>query len=54
MPEEGRYASISAMAMVEKLDRRYLGCIVQLTLLAPDTVEPSWTDRSRAVWGCRS
>jgi hypothetical protein len=39
MPEEGRYASISAMAVAEKLDRGYLGCIVQLTLLAPEIVE---------------
>ena len=36
---EGRYASISEMATTEKLDRGYLGRILQLTLLAPDIVE---------------
>jgi hypothetical protein len=39
MLEEGRYASISEMAAAEKLDRGYLGRILQLTLLAPDIVE---------------
>ena len=39
MLEEGRYASISEMATTEKLDRGYLGRILQLTLLAPDIVE---------------
>ena len=37
--EEGRYASISEMADAEKLDRGYLGRVLQLTLLAPDIVE---------------
>ncbi len=37
--DEGRYASISEMAAAEKLDRGYLGRILQLTLLAPDIVE---------------
>ncbi len=37
--DEGRYASISEMAVAEKLDRGYLGRILQLTLLAPDFVE---------------
>jgi hypothetical protein len=37
--EEGRYVSISEMAAAEKLDRGYLGRILQLTLLAPDIVE---------------
>ncbi len=37
--EEGRYASISEMAKAEKLDRGYLGRILQLTLLAPGVVE---------------
>ena len=35
----GRYASISEMAAAEKLDRGYLGRLLQLTLLAPDIVE---------------
>ena len=39
MLEEGRYASISEMAAAEKLDRGYLGRVLQLTLLAPDIVE---------------
>ncbi len=36
--DEGRYVSISEMAAAEKLDRGYLGRILQLTLLAPDIV----------------
>ena len=39
MLQEGRYASISEMAATEKLDRGYLGRVLQLTLLAPDIVE---------------
>ena len=39
MLNEGRYASISELAAAEKLDRGYLGRILQLTLLAPDIVE---------------
>ena len=37
--DEGRYASISEMAAAEKLDRGYLGRILQLMLFAPDIVE---------------
>ena len=37
--DEGRYASISEMAAAEKLDRGYLGRVLQLTLLAPDIVD---------------
>jgi hypothetical protein len=37
--DEGRYASVSEMATAEKLDRGYLGRVLQLTLLAPDIVE---------------
>lgn len=37
--DEGRYASISEMAAAERIDRGYLGRILQLTLLAPDLVE---------------
>ncbi len=37
--DEGRYASISEMAKAERLDRGYLGHVLQLTLLAPDIVE---------------
>jgi len=39
MLEEGRYASISDMAAAERVDRGYLGTILRLTLLAPDSVE---------------
>jgi hypothetical protein len=39
MLDEGRYASISEMAVAEKLDRGYLGRVLQLTLLAPDVME---------------
>ena len=37
--DEGRYSSISEMAAAERLDRGYLGRVLQLTLLAPDIVE---------------
>jgi hypothetical protein len=39
MLDVGRYSSISEMAAGEKLDRGYLGRLLQLTLLAPDIVE---------------
>jgi hypothetical protein len=39
MLDEGRYASITEMAAAEKLDRGYLGRLLQLTRLAPDIVE---------------
>jgi hypothetical protein len=37
--DEGRYASITEMATAQKIDRGYLGRILQLALLAPDLVE---------------
>ena len=37
--ESGTYASISELATAEKIDRGYVGRILQLTLLAPDIVE---------------
>ena len=37
--DDGRYASISEMATAEKIERGYLGKILQLTLLAPALVE---------------
>jgi hypothetical protein len=37
--DEGRYASISEMAAAEKLDRGYMGRLLQLTLLAPDIIQ---------------
>ena len=39
MLDEGRYSSITEMAEAEKLDRGYMGRLLQLTLLAPDIVE---------------
>jgi hypothetical protein len=46
--DEGRYASISEMAAAEKLDRGYLGRLLQLTLLAPDIVEAVLNGRQGA------
>jgi hypothetical protein len=37
--DEGRYASVSEMAAAEKIERGYLGTLLRLTLLAPDTVQ---------------
>ncbi|MBR0648657.1 hypothetical protein GXW78_03210 [Roseomonas terrae] len=37
--DEGRYASISEMAVAERIDRGYLGSLLRLTLLPPDVVE---------------
>ena len=37
--DEDRYPSISEMAAAEKIERGYLGTLLRLTLLAPDTVE---------------
>jgi len=39
MLDEGRYASVTEMAAAEKIDRGYLGRLLQLTLLAPDIVQ---------------
>jgi hypothetical protein len=39
MLDEGRYASVSDIALAEKLDRTYVGDVLRLTLLAPDMVE---------------
>jgi hypothetical protein len=36
--DEGRYASISEMAAVERIERGYLGSLLRLTLLAPDLI----------------
>nr|WP_221244337.1 hypothetical protein [Neoroseomonas alkaliterrae] len=37
--DQGRYGSISEMATAERIDRGYLGRLLQITLLAPDIVE---------------
>ena len=39
MLDEGRYSSISEMAAAERIERGYLGKMLQLTLLAPWVVE---------------
>ncbi|MBP0465203.1 hypothetical protein J5Y09_14855 [Roseomonas sp. PWR1] len=39
MLDEGNYASITEMAAAEKIERGYLGSLLRLTLLAPETVE---------------
>jgi hypothetical protein len=51
MLNDGRYASISEMAATEKLDRGYLGRILQLTLLAPDIVEAHLDGRQPSELG---
>ena len=37
--DEGRYASISELAAAERIERGYLGRVLQLTLLPPRMVE---------------
>ena len=37
--DEGRFCSISEMAVGEKIERGYLGTLLRLTLLAPDIVQ---------------
>jgi hypothetical protein len=37
--DEGRYASISEMAVAERIERGYLGTLLRLTMLVPDLVE---------------
>jgi hypothetical protein len=39
MLDEGQYSSITEMAEAERLDRGYMGRLLQLTLLAPEIVE---------------
>jgi hypothetical protein len=39
MLDQGRYASITELAKEERIERGYLGTLLQLTLLAPDIVE---------------
>ena len=49
--DEGRYASISEVAVAEKLDRGYLGRVLRLTLLAPDVMEAILDGRQPADLG---
>jgi hypothetical protein len=37
--DEGRYASINEIAAAERIERGYLGTLLQLKLLVPDIVE---------------
>ena len=39
MLDAGRYGSMTEMAAAEKIDRGYLGRLLQLTLLAPDVID---------------
>ncbi len=39
MLEEGRYASIRELAIAEKVDRAYVGRLLNLTLMPPKEVE---------------
>jgi hypothetical protein len=46
--DQGRYASISEMAVAEKIDRGYLGRLLRLAVLAPDLVETILVGRQGA------
>src|ERR1700710_2220851 len=39
MLDQGRYGSITEIAVSEKIDRGFVGTLLRLTLLAPDIVE---------------
>ena len=39
MLDGGKYRSISEMAAAERIERGYLGRLLQLTLLAPDIIQ---------------
>ena len=49
MLDEGRYASISEMAAAERIERGYLGKVLQLTLVAPAVVEAILEGRQDTV-----
>jgi len=51
MLESGRFASISDIATAEKIDRGYVGSILRLTLLAPNTIEAILDGRQPAGLG---
>ena len=64
--DEGRYGSISELAAAERIERGYLGRVLQLTLLPPRVVEaivdgrqgvdvtlPGLMDGVEGVWGKR-
>ncbi|WP_426954120.1 hypothetical protein [Muricoccus radiodurans] len=43
--DEGRYASITEIAVAERIERSYLGSLLRLTLLVPDIVEAALNGR---------
>ena len=47
--DDGQYASITEMADAEKLDRGYMGRLLQLTLLAPGLVSVILDGRTTAI-----
>ncbi|PHK93871.1 hypothetical protein CR162_16515 [Pseudoroseomonas rhizosphaerae] len=49
--DQGRYGSISEMATAERIDRGYLGRLLQLPLLAPDIIEAILDGRQPADLG---
>ncbi len=49
--DEGRYASITEMAEAEKVDRGYVGRLLQVTLLAPNIVEAILDGRTMSNLG---
>ena len=51
MLDDGRYGSVSELAVAEKLDRSYLSRILMFTLLAPDIVEAIMDGRQPAELG---
>ena len=51
MLDQGRYGSITEMAVGEKIERGYLGTLLRLTLLAPDIVEAILDGRQPADLG---
>ena len=45
MLDDGRYGSISEMTAAKRIERGYLGKILQLTLLAPSVVQAIFDGR---------
>jgi hypothetical protein len=55
MLDEGRCCSITEMADAERLERGYMGLLLQPTLLAPDIAEAvldRWRRAGRCCHGC--
>ncbi len=49
--DEGWYASISEMAVAERIERGHLGSLLRLTLLAPEIVEASLDGLASSLLG---